>query len=196
MRIIFLVHHGRSEDILPGHSLLEQLQSDIALHEFLFFLEKSEQRRIHERGFSCSGRSGDDSECPQSDLHIYILQIVFCGFPDADIFIHRPVREIDMHFFLSQDILRCQAIRFQEFAIRPIEYQLAAEVSGSRSNLYDPVGCFDEFFIMLYDDDGVSHLFQFLDRHNRPFDLPFIQSDGRFIQDIHDPRQFISELFR
>ena len=63
MLVFLFVHHRRSEDILPVPSLFQEFQPDEALDEFLLFIQKFEQGRIHQRRFSGSGRSGDDSEC-------------------------------------------------------------------------------------------------------------------------------------
>lgn len=48
---------------------------------------------------------------------------------------------------------------------------------------------------MFYDDDGVAHLSQFLDGGDRSHDFFLIETDGRLVEDIDDPRQFISQLF-
>gem|GEM_PF-6121601 len=49
---------------------------------------------------------------------------------------------------------------------------------------------------MLHNDNGISHLFESLDRDDGSFDLSFIQSYRRFVKNVNDSGQFISELFR
>lgn len=104
--------------------------------------------------------------------------------------------EIDGYLFLAEDVLRSQRIRFQKLIIRSVEHHFPAEISSARPYFNDPVGCFDEFFVMLYDDDGVAHLSQFLDSGDRSDDLFVVESDRRFIEHIDDSGQLVSQLFR
>ncbi len=100
--------------------------------------------------------------------------------------------KIDEHFFLAENILSGQRIRLQKFIIRTIEHHFTTEISGAWSDLYDPVRCFDEFFIMFYDDDSVAHFSQFLDSRYRSDDFLIIESDGRFVKHVNDSSQFVS----
>lgn len=100
--------------------------------------------------------------------------------------------ELDRHLLLAEDIFGGQTIGFQEVFIRPIEHQMSSEISCTGSDLYNPIGCFDEFLVMFDDDDSVPHFLEFLDGGDRSYDFPIIESDRRFIEDIDDAGQFVS----
>lgn len=100
--------------------------------------------------------------------------------------------EVYRHLFLAEDILRGERIRFQKIVIGAVEHQVTSEVSRTWTYLYDPVGCFDEFFVMFHDDDGIAHLPQILDGFDGSVNLPVIESDSRLVEHIDDSCQFVS----
>jgi len=114
-----------------------------------------------------------------------MLEIVFRRFLYFYPTVARRVVKIYRHFFFAEDVLRGQRIGFQELIVRSIEHQVSTEVSGSWSDLYDPIGCFDELFVMFYNNDGVSHLSQFFYGGNRSEYLSVIESDSRFVQHVN-----------
>lgn len=120
--VIFLfLHDGCSQNILSSPSFLEQLQPDVALYEFFFFLQKSEEGGVHQGGFPGSRRSGDDRKGSEPDFDIDILEIVFRRFSDGDMFVARLVSEIYVHFLFPVDVLRGETIGFDEVLIWSIE---------------------------------------------------------------------------
>lgn len=106
---------------MPAPSFFQKLDPDITLDEFLLIIQKSEEGSVHQRRFSCTGRTSDDAETSQSDLSIDICKIVFVRSSDMYIIVARRVFKIYLHFFLPRDILCSERSRFQKIFIGAIK---------------------------------------------------------------------------
>jgi len=119
--IFFSFHNRCGEDFLPAPSFFQELDPDIALDEFLLVIQKSEEGSVHQRRFSCTGRTSDDAKTSKPDLGIDISEIVFVRSSDMYIIVARRVFKIYLHFFLTRDILCSERSRFQKIFIGAIK---------------------------------------------------------------------------
>src|SRR5205085_157754 len=83
-----------------------------------------------------------------------------------------------------------------EFLLRAGEDDLAAALAGTRPELHDVIGRFDEAAIVLDDDDRVAGGGELVTDVAEPHRVARVQSDGRLVEHVQRADELRAKLIR
>ena len=105
------------------------------------------------------------------------------------------VKKLHIYCDISSHILSSETIGSKKICVRSRKNHMTSKISRTRTYFYHPITITNKLIVMFYDDNGISHRLERFDRSDHFGNFTIIKSNRRFIQDIDNPRKFVSELF-
>ena len=141
----------------------------------------------HEARLAGAAHAGYDGQYAQRDTDVYVFQVVLMGALDGDAVLPWPAGA-DVSVAPAVEIL--EGKRFLQLGVAVVarvafEDNPAAEFSGTRAHIDQPVGGAYDFFVMLDHDDCVTQVSQALEDLDKPLGITGMQSDAGFVQYVH-----------
>src|SRR5687767_134128 len=146
--------------------------------------ERTVQDVVHERAFSRSRNSGDDSESSNRYPDVDALKIVLARAGES-----YPARtytaafEREGNLPLTSEILSGQRT-FAQSRHRTSEDDLPAVLAAARTKLDHEVGCLDRRRIVLHDEHCVTRIAKAVKQLQEPPHVSRVKTDGRFIEHV------------
>lgn len=80
-------------------------------------------------------------------------------------------------------------------AVGPLYTASTTKLARFGTNIDDPLGCADDFGIVLYDKDGIAFVLESIQECQQLFGILGVQPGGGFVQHIEHVDQIAVELF-
>ncbi len=153
---------------------------------------------IHKRAFAGAGNPCHQSQCPQENLDIDILEVVFlCSYHLNTLSIALAPLRRNRNVFLSGKVLTCDgSLCLHDLLYRSLSHHMSAMCSRSGTDIYDMVCCIHGVLIMLHHNKGIAQIPEVLERSKQAVIIPLMQADARLIEYVEDSHKTGADLGR
>ena len=161
-----------------------------------FFVQPFEQGFQNQRRLASAGDAGHTGECSQRNFQLNVFQIIGAGAFDADKFAVA-LAALGRNFNLpgTVQILGRQTVRImQNFFHRTLGRNKTALLAGAGPHVNQIIGGTDGVFIVFNHNNRIADVPQPGQRFQQPVVVALVQTDGRLVQNIHDPGQSRTDL--
>ncbi len=115
---------------------------------------------VHQGGFPGAGNAGDADQLAKREAHIQVFQVVLTGTPH-----HQPISIAIAAFFRQRDLFAAAEIGpgerfliFQDLLHRTFSDHFAAELTGTRPEVYNPVRLADGLIVVFDHQHSVTNI--------------------------------------
>ena len=102
----------------------------------------------------------------------------------------------DFYLHLSREVLGGKRLFLKHFLRGSFEYYFPTHSTGFRSHVNDIIRCQHHVLVVLYYDDRVTRITEFLQGIDETEIISLMQTDTRFIEDIEYIHQLRTDLSR
>jgi hypothetical protein len=154
---------------------------------------------VDQRGLARTGNTGHRHQQPQRDVHGEVVQIVFIGVDNGNAsvpdgaHVSAGCRRFD---FLTAAQVTAGERSFPAHDLfgRALGHDFAPQVTGTGTEVHDPVRRGHGFPVMLHHDKGVADVAE-MTQGAQQFDVvPLVQADGGLVQNVEDAGEFRTHL--
>ena len=160
---------------------------------------RSKQRVVDQRRFARTRHAGHTGHQSERKLGGDVLEVIGCRAADAQLAlrVRGPAGTRYLNALSAAQVLAGNGIGMgDDFGWRALRDNGAAMNAGTGTQVHHMVGLPNRIFVMLDHDDRVAKIAQIDQRVEQPLIVALVQTDGGFIEDVHDADQPRPDLAR
>ena len=150
----------------------------------------------HQGGFSGSGDPGDRDQHAGGEIYVEPGEVVPPDSMEGDAGLARsPPAPAGIHGHTSAEILPGEGLLIACYVPgRTHCDDFSSAISGSRPHVHQVIRGLDHLAVMLNHHDGIAGGLELCQAAKEPPSIPFMQANGRFIQDIDGSGEAVAKL--
>ena len=154
------------------------------------------QAVVDERRLPRARDTRDAREHMQGNICVDMLEVVLRGARKHQMLpVGRAPRHRQRHGQLARQVLSRQRRRFGDDVLdAALCHDVPTVLASAGSHVDDVVRTADRLLVMFHDDQRVAQITQFAQRSQEALVIPWVQADGRFVQDVQDADQLAADL--